>query len=97
MSTTTQPMPSPLVPPDEKFWTRYSPHHELSLAGMTSFFIHALVIGLMTLAAFWYLFQRESETNKPPSMDVVQVAGGGDGFEGLGGEPGLPGDAKQTE
>jgi hypothetical protein len=87
------------VPPDERFWQRYSPHHEFPLAGMTSFFIHALVIGILALAGFWYLFQRESESNKPPTMDMVQITGGGDGFEGAGGEPGSPGAAgpNQTE
>src|SRR5262245_37272678 len=89
----------PLLPPDEKFWIRYSAHHELPLAGMTSFFIHGLVFGLMALAGFWYLFQRESESNRPPTMDMVESAGGGDGPEGAGGEPGFPGEAnpKQTE
>ncbi|HWY86765.1 MAG TPA: hypothetical protein VNX28_08570 [Gemmataceae bacterium] len=92
MSTVFKDKKTPLLPPEEKFWERYSPHHELPLAGVTSFFIHGLVIGIMVLAAFWYLFQRDSETNKPPSMDMVQVAGGGDAFAGKGGEPGLPGD-----
>jgi hypothetical protein len=97
MSTTKQPEPSPLAPPPERFWTRYSPHHELPLAGTTSFFVHALVIGLLALAGVLYLFQRESEQNKPPSMDLIQVAGGGDGLAGIGGEPGLPGEASRTE
>jgi hypothetical protein len=92
MSTAVKDEKTSLLPPDEKFWERYSPHHELPLAGVTSFFIHGLVIGIMVLAAFWYLFQRDSESNKPPSMDMVQVAGGGDAFAGKGGEPGLPGD-----
>jgi hypothetical protein len=92
MSSAVKDKKTPLLPPEEKFWERYSPHHELPLAGVTSFFIHGLVIGIMVLAAFWYLFQRDSESNKPPSMDMVQVAGGGDAFEGKGGEPGLPGD-----
>ena len=25
----------PLVPPDEKFWVRYSPHHEAPLSGVS--------------------------------------------------------------
>lgn len=87
----------PILPPDEKFWERYSPHHELPLASMTSFFIHGLVIGVMVLGAFWYLFERESDSHKPPSMDVVQLVGGGDGSEGASGEAGLPGDASPRE
>src|SRR5690349_20705261 len=95
MSTTAK-QQRPLLPPDEKLWIRYSAHHELPLAGMTSFFIHGLVFGLMALAGVWYLFQRESETNKPPSMDMVQLSGGGDGFEGAGGEAGSPAPHAQT-
>lgn len=86
-----------ILPPDEKFWERYSPHHELPLASMTSFFMHGLVIGIMVLGAFWYLFERESDSHKPPSMDVVQLVGGGDGSEGASGEPGLPGEAAPRE
>ena len=96
MSTATHEKKEPLLPPDESFWQRYSPHHEFPLAAMTSFFIHGLVFGVMGLGALgilWYLFQDAGESRKPPSMDVVQISGGGDGFEGLGGEAGLPGTA----
>src|SRR5437016_12516859 len=95
MSTAAKEKPKPLLPPDEKFWQRYSPHHEFPLAGVTSFFIHGLVLGILVLAALWYMFQRDSDSYKPPSMDVVQVSGGGDAFgEGAGGEPGLPGEPR---
>jgi hypothetical protein len=97
MSTVAKETSVGTVPPDEKFWQRYSAHHEFPLAGMTSFFIHALVIGVMALAGFWYLFQRESESNKPPTMDMVQLAGGGDGDEGAAGTPGLPGNPGPKE
>ncbi len=94
MSVATRVPPNLRLPPDEKFWQRYSPHHELPLAGMTSFFVHGMVLGVATLGGMWYLFQRESDSNKPPSMDVVQIAGMGDGAEGAGGAPGAPGDAQ---
>jgi hypothetical protein len=84
----------PLLPPDETFWQRYSPHHELPLAGMTSLFAHGMVIGVIVLAALLMMFNWESDAGKPPSMDVVQVSGLGDGMEGAGAEPGAPGDVQ---
>ncbi len=98
MSTTARYDKKPILPPEEKFWQRYSPHHELPLAGATSFFLHGLVLGTMALAAVWVMFQRDSESNKPVSIDVVTFTGSGDGSEGAGGEPGGPGEpARLTE
>ena len=99
MSTTIKENKESPLPPDEKFWQRYSPNHELPLAGMSAFFLHGLVIGLIGLGWLLYYVQRDSESSKPPSHDVVQIAGGGDGFGGMGSEPGLPGEsaAQQTE
>src|SRR5437763_51161 len=77
MSTVTKERNEPMLPPDESFWQRYSPHHEFSLAAMTSFFVHGLVVGIMCLWALgvlWYLFQGAAENRKPPSMDVVQIS-----------------------
>jgi hypothetical protein len=93
MSTAVNQKRKPLLPPEERFWQRYSPNHEFPTAGVTSFFVHGLILGALVLGGIWYLSARDSDNRKPPSMDVVQVAGGGDGFEGAGGEPGLPGDA----
>lgn len=92
MSTTTQKR-VPLVPPDEKFWQRYSPHHEFPLASMTSFFVHGIIYGVLVLAGVLYMMRRESDTYKPPSLDVCVLQGGG-GDEGKGAEPGLPGDSQ---
>src|SRR5262245_35551203 len=85
---------TPLQPPDERFWQRYSPHHELPLAGMTSVFVHGLIVGGMALAGFLLLLARESESNRPPSMDLVQLT---PGSEGAGAEPGSPGEAGQAQ
>jgi hypothetical protein len=93
MPTQTQ----PLLPPDETFWQRYSPHHELPLAGMTSLFAHGMVIGLIVLAALLMMFNWESDAGKPPTMDVVQISGLGDGMGGAGAEPGAPGDAQPMQ
>ncbi|MCI0642540.1 MAG: hypothetical protein L0Y72_22265 [Gemmataceae bacterium] len=88
----------PLLPPDEKFWQRYSPHHEFPLAGVTSLCLHGLAIVLLILAGVWQLFQWNSPAHRPPSLDVVQIEGGGDGFEGgAGGDPGPSGEPSPTE
>lgn len=82
---------TPLCPPEETMWQKYSPHFELPLAGFTSFFVHGLVLGVMITGGIAFLFAADVEATKPPSMDVVMIEGGGTGFEGLGGEPGTPG------
>jgi hypothetical protein len=81
-----------LLPPDEKFWQRYSPHHELPVSGMTSLFLHGAVIGVFLIVGVLVGMRWHGEAGKPPSMDVVMLEGGGDGSEGLGGPAGLPGD-----
>ena len=37
----------PLIPPDEQFWKRYSPHHEFPLSGMLSVIFHVLLFVLI--------------------------------------------------
>jgi hypothetical protein len=81
---------TPLCPPEESMWQKYSPHFELPLAGFTSFFLHGLLLGVMIMIGIGLLFATDVEATKPPSMDVVMLAAGS-GFEGGGGEPGLPG------
>src|SRR5690242_2739375 len=76
-----------LLPPDERFWQRYSGHHEFPLSGVGSFVVHGLVIGTFALGYFLLTQARQSESNRPPSMDMVRFApgdglpfgGGGDG------------------
>ncbi|MBI2806939.1 MAG: hypothetical protein HYX68_18315 [Planctomycetes bacterium] len=80
-----------LIPPDETLWQKYSAHFELPLAGVTSMFLHGLVVAMIVLGGIGFLFVTDLEATKPPKMDVVMIEGEGTGFEGLGGEPGLPG------
>jgi hypothetical protein len=40
---------SPLAPPDERFWQRYSPHHEFSLSFVSSVFVHAIFFAFVGL------------------------------------------------
>ena len=81
----------PLFPPEETMWQKYSSHFEFPLASATSIFLHGLVIGSLMVGGLAYFFTANAEANRPPRMDVVMIEGGGSGFEGLGGEPGLPG------
>src|SRR5438067_9637644 len=80
-----------LTPPEERFWQRYSPHHEAPLSGVGSFVLHGLVLGILILGYTLLNQRREAESNRLVTMDVVQLEGGGSGFEGGGGEPGAPG------
>lgn len=80
-----------LIPPEETLWQKYSSHFELPLASATSIFLHGFVIGILAIGGLAFFFAANAEAMKPPKMDVVMVEGEGTGFEGLGGEPGLPG------
>src|SRR5438128_1910038 len=70
----------PIVPPEEKFWQRYSPHHEAPLSSASSFFLHVSVLALFALV-FW-LGSRLADSNKSMPVDAVAV-----GLEGGGGNP----------
>lgn len=73
-----QPANQPLVPPDERFWERYSPHGELPLSGATSVALHLLVIGLALLAA-WLAYAVFSHTTRSLPVEAVRLDLGGGG------------------
>jgi hypothetical protein len=88
---------APLVP-EERFWKRYSAHHELPLAGITSLFLHGIVLAFLVLGGLAFFFSARDEASRPPSMDVVQIEGSGDGnAEGAAGTPGETGDTGKSE
>jgi hypothetical protein len=91
-SATTQ-AAKPLLPPDERFWKRYSPHHEFPLASATSVFVHGLVIGAFVVGGLLLLSNPAMDMSAPVHTDVVAIDG--PGFGELGGapagEPGFPG------
>jgi hypothetical protein len=79
------------VPPEEQFWQRYSPHHELPLSGASSFALHALVLGLfglLTLSVFanWFKTDRSLPV-EPVRLDID--SGGGGSPRGVGDGPGI--------
>src|SRR5262245_56414879 len=65
----------PPVPPDERFWKRYSPHHEFPLSTVGSIVVHALlIVALVVIAVTW---QEGLSAAKPVEMKVVEIEGGG--------------------
>jgi hypothetical protein len=91
-----------LVPPDEQFWQRYSPHHEFPLSSATSAVLHILGLGLLLLIA-WILLSGEKKPNDVPKMEPVALEVGpnekGDirGGRGGGGNDGGGGSDKPTD
>jgi len=93
MSQTTSPSDkpdkrvlSPLVPPEERFWQRYSPHSELPLSGTGSLVLHILAFGLLGLAA-WLATTLFSHANRSLPVEAVRVSGGGGNPHGRGDGP----------
>src|SRR5215469_11150839 len=68
----------PLVPPDERFWKRYSPHGELPLSGAGSLALHLLIFGLMLLSA-WLAYAVFSHTTRSLPVEAVRLDAGGGG------------------
>src|SRR5436190_2723603 len=75
----------PPVLPEERFWKRYSPHHEFPLSTVSSFVVHALGFGLLVLGAI--LMARFGFRDKPIEVDTVSVGGGGGNEFGFGNAP----------
>lgn len=105
MSTATPPSdqapkpaakPKPLVPPDERFWKHYSPHHEFSLSSVGSFTLHGLVIGLLILMAIGVI---RFGGSKPVPVETVSLdlGGGGGSRTGVGDGSGVGTGAEPKE
>jgi hypothetical protein len=93
----------PLVPPDEQFWKRYSPHGEAPTSMIGSVALHALVFGGLALGALFVgLLINQAPRSLP--IEPVRLAGGGGSKTGVNGGnggpqedvgPGQPGEASQ--
>jgi hypothetical protein len=86
------------VLPEERFWVRYSPHHEMPLSGVSSFAVHALALGLLVIGVYFL----PSFFKKPDRIPIdpvrLAVNGGGGGIKGGTGEgPGAPGTLPQED
>lgn len=84
---------SPLVPPDEQFWQRYSPHAEFPLSGAGSLALHLLLFGILGLLAWLgaILFTHGSRSLPVEAVRLDLGGGGGDPHgEGDGPNNGAP-------
>ena len=66
-------MNSQLLPPEDCFWEKYSPHFEFSGASIVSVAFHATVLILLFLGFFSFLHGKRSE---PVAIEPVVIAGG---------------------
>src|SRR5438067_1723718 len=71
----------PLQPPDERFWVKYSPHHELPISGLASLAWHTFGVVLIVLVAFVVSINR---TTDMPIESVMFPGGGGGNPLGVG-------------
>jgi len=67
-------------PPDERFWVKYSPNHELPLSSVASLAWHVLGIGLLLFVG--YVINWNFKKDMP--LDVIELADGGGGGNGGG-------------
>jgi hypothetical protein len=84
------------LPPEERFWKRYSPHHEFPLSSATSVALHVLILVLLLVIAWVAVKLGVGEESRPILVTAVTV-GGGDGREKGGPGPGDGGEANLPE
>jgi hypothetical protein len=72
------------LPPEERFWRRYSPHHEFPLSSATSVALHVLVVVLLLLVAWVAVKLRLDEGTTPLPVIAVTVGDGGRGEKAPG-------------
>lgn len=92
LKKTDKPEEADLVPPEERFWQRYSPHGELPLSGASSLALHLLFFGLLVFAA-WLAYKMfgGAERSVPVEAVRLELDGGGGGSKfGEGDAPGGP-------
>jgi hypothetical protein len=78
MPSATAPVRGSALPPEERFWQRYSPHHEFSLSSASSVAIHILAL-VMVLLVGRLVYGMMSDT-KTPLREIpvtIEPPGGG--------------------
>jgi hypothetical protein len=78
------------LPPEEKFWKRYSPHHEFPISSVTSLCLYALAAVLIWAVISYAV--KKNDDNKSLPLESIEVAGGGgnplgQGTQGPGDNP----------
>jgi hypothetical protein len=90
-----------LVPPEERFWKRYSPHHEFPLSSVGSVVLHILSIGALVVIAYLITRTHGEGQAKPPIISVVALGDGKPNNAGGRSEPDgrtdTPGGTSATE
>jgi hypothetical protein len=74
--------------PEERFWIRYSPHHELPLSSVSSVGIHILTVGLLLLCAILPIFSRPVHQVPVEAVTLLNSGGGGGKKTGVDGGSG---------
>jgi hypothetical protein len=80
--TKTAETPAALLPPQEKFWRRYSPHGEAPLSVASSLALHLAVGGFLLLAGFFLLANFGSPRTTLPVESIGLDPGSGVGKRG---------------
>jgi len=75
------PQQTPVQPPDEQFWQRYSPHGEAPMSFAGSLTLHVLVGGILLLAVLAVAAEDKKASEKVP-VGIVKLGGGGGHFKG---------------
>lgn len=80
------PAKSATQPPDERFWKRYSRHHEFPISSVASIVIHSIMVLVLVLIGIAVI----ASHNQPLPMDTIALSDGGGGGnpEGDGNGPG---------
>jgi hypothetical protein len=88
----------PELPPEEKFWKRYSPNHECSLSSVVSIILHVVFIGVLLLVAALVAKLGWREHNNQVALGAVALdpgpGKGGDNRE-EGASKGTPDSSKE--
>ncbi|HLN32811.1 MAG TPA: hypothetical protein VK395_34090 [Gemmataceae bacterium] len=106
MTTSTGPISeTPVAPafrhqhrlPEERFWRRYSPHHEFTLSLSSSAFLHAVGLLILFFGGLLLVALGLHRDDAPLSVDVVGLPGI-ENQAGAGGGPaeGAPGPGKEA-
>jgi hypothetical protein len=72
-----------LVPPEEQFWQRYSPHHEFPLSTASSLMLHGIILALLVLGGI--ILAKLGFQDKPVEVSAITIAGGGGRPNGVDG------------
>src|SRR5947209_19262080 len=80
-------------PPDERFWVKYSRHHELPISSMASLAWHTLAIVLIVVVG--YIIASGRSNDMP--IETVEIGGGGGNPEGVGPGSGVGTPASRVE